>query len=511
MWQFWRQPPQDDIGHHITRLYAPSLVALGCAHGGPPQTSTPSELDFRLLCWELHECEEPSNHELPEARDAASVLQSRHDGLAAEHPMRRVPRQALEHVWTEYVIGLVAQAQFRPFAYMPSDVVRPFAIYERFRDLVPSAGRAALVALERRFFGIPWELALRACLATLALADCDPRGLALPGCVGMAQARVRLSSEPLGVTADDLGVFLSRLSTKVSSFPRLAMDIGAVPEHARKHHPAVRRLDTHPVLEIDDVDDGDVTFVVPSPWHLRAASAALVDEFVAFAVEHAQTHPLGRDPWSLRGESFHRHLDAALTERAGVVSIDKLYATRASQASHPDFLWAGDRYGILIEAKIRLSPNTDSWGRDPTSLFETWRRGIEALEQCSSYLQRGTDGHAPDPASREWVAVVVTVQPVAAEATCLRTLVKRWGLLENTGLRAFAVVSAAELEHYALGHTADGYANQLITLWDAVDPYSLERVPEGALIDNEATSRTIVDSWKRLLPGLAPPRAWDDR
>lgn len=505
LWFMWQHDVPMDRGNVVTRFATPWLIALSCVYGGRADRPRPSEQEFRLLCWELHGCAEPSSRDLPEASVARLMFKQRYDALPADHPLRRMPRGALDHIWADYMIGLAVQSQARPFAYMPSDLVRPFVVYERMREKVTGEGRDALRALEQTFFGVPWEHFLRGYLVTMALTDRDARGAVCPGVLAVEPEAPPLGAS-LGVQPADLQLVLERLSTRLSVFRDARAELEALPEHARKHSATVRRLDTRPTIVLDDDGQGGVfRAVIPSPWHARSAVADFVlDEFVAFAASHASTRNIGGDPWSLRGEAFHAHLDAALAGRSGVISIDRFYEGKTNPPSHPDLLWLGERFGILIEAKIRLTPNSDSWAKEPTSLFDAWRRGAEALDQCVSYLQRGADGHAGDVHQRQWLAVIVTLQTAAAETTSFRSLVKRWNLLAASGLSGFAVVSAAELEHFVLEGDADRYAESLLELWDALEPDSLVRADEGVRFVESRVSAPIAASWERLLPGLRP-------
>lgn len=502
LWYMWQRDVVYDQANMITRACTPPLITLGCIYGGPPNLPRPSELEFRLLCWELHNSPEPPNLGSAEARAAIVLLLDKQLELGDRHPMRSISEQELGHVWLEYQIGLIGQAQIRPFAYDPTDLVRPLLVYEKFRNSLQGEGRAALQRLERTFFGLDWAAFLRCFMVAVAVGNADALADIGPGRIDIDDVGAA-ENPPLGVTPSDLKVFMARLGTQVTSFAAERSALDGLPSHAQKYHPIVRRLDTRPVVLLDDYSN---TFAVsiPSPWHLRGAiESYLIDEFIGFAKAHDESHPLGANAWSARGRAFHEYLAETLRD-TDVLNLDD--ASQRGQGKKPDFIWIGRAYGIVIEAKVRLGPNCDPWGHDPLSIWESWRRGVEAVEQASAFVQRDCD-RIVNALPERWVLVIVTLQPMGGEATSFRTAAKRFRFLADTGLDALAVVSPAEIEHFTLEGDADGYAARVHRQWEDLDPYSLLRPNEGVGTDHRKVPRPLTEAWERFLPQLRVPWA----
>lgn len=502
LWHMWGvDDVPEDVGNVITRAYAPSLISLGCMCGGDPSLPRPTELEFRLLCWELHLCEEPPTLDSDEARAVVAAVRDRWKDLPTAHLLRRAPAEDLGRVWAEHVIGLVAQAQGRPFTFWPSDLVRPLLVYEQFRDSRRGEAVSALRRLERAFFGVEWETFLRAFLFVIGIGDSDPLGPICPGRIDIVDDGVAPDA-PFGVQPADLQVALSRLGTKVTEVAGRHEEVVALPTTQQKYHPLVRQLDTRPVILLDDYDE-EFAVAIPSPRHFRMATETLVlDEFFAFARAHEQDYRLGEDAYSARGGAFHSYLSETLC-RNGIVDVDRHAEVTGSK---PDFLWVGERYGVIIEAKIRLGPNSDPWGRSAMSMWESWQTGARALGQAASFLGRRCDGLVDvDIDDREWLLLIVTMQPLAAEATSFRTVAKHWGLLRDTGFRALAVVSPGEVEHHVLISAPDDYAAMLCRAWDEVDPHSPSRPAEGFLPPMPAVPPLVKEGWARLFPGIPSP------
>lgn len=430
------------------------------------------------------------------------ILRRRYRSAETPTLLRLIPEKGLDHVWSEHVIGQAAQAQMRPFALTDVSLVRPFLVYEILRDALAGQELHALRRLEDAFFGVPWEALPRAFAVGAAIGNSPALGDIVPGRIDVADEAA--PGAFLGIEPRDLRVVFRKLSSPVTAFARARGELERARDDGLKYHPAVRRLDVRPVIEMDDYEGSDFSAAVPSPWHLRLGIESLVlDEFIRFADDNADSHSLGRDVYSARGDAFHRYLSRTLTETGNVVDLDKQLTPKAGQKI-PDFLWLGQRFGIVIEAKVRMGPNSDLWGHDPMAIWESWMTGARALEQAASFLARDCDGLASTRA-RTWVAVIVTLQPLAAEASSFRVAAKAWRLLDNTGFSALAVVAPAELEAHSLSRSADDFAHGVLRSWDALDPWSPSRSSESVPFDRGLIPTYVREGWARLFPGLAGP------
>jgi hypothetical protein len=60
LWQFWNNreltnpTTPEGVGNYITWVNAERIISLGCTCASTTHRPFPKEVDFRLLCWELH-------------------------------------------------------------------------------------------------------------------------------------------------------------------------------------------------------------------------------------------------------------------------------------------------------------------------------------------------------------------------------------------------------------------------------------------------------------------------
>jgi len=118
----------------------------------------------------------------------------------------------------------------------------------------------------------------------------------------------------------------------------------------------------------------------------------------------------------------------------------------------PDFAWVGEEYGVLVEAKFSLKPNTSRNLADVSAIVETWERAAEPLAQAGEFLARGLlclKGKLPTP--KRWVLVVAANEPFIEEGLGFKIVAKAGGLLSGTGLDGIAMFTPTDLESLGPG------------------------------------------------------------
>ena len=504
MWYMWQR---DDVvwdeGNILTRAYAPAIMVMAAMFSGSDSLPAPTEQEFRLLCWEFHNLSTYAPLDSIEARTAISVMRARLGSRGESERIRNIPEDEFRYVWLDLGCSSILDHQGRAFAYRMSDSVRAFLIYKRMAQIAEDAGLGnRFRAVERSFLRTEWRTFLRASIALIGMTGQDACGPLTPGRIDLGRPSGPDTPQN-GVAVGDLMVVADGLAADLSCFPQLANDLKGLADHACKHHEHLLTLISKPVMRLDAGSTAsNQVLLIPSPWHFCAATATLLLDDFAAALQADDEY--SRNAWSDLGTAFHGHLTDVLTANPAVRSVDKL--TSSPQGPIPDFVWVGDDYGLLIEAKVNLTPRSDPFRRDPMTLVEGWRRAGEAIDQAAHYLARDLDGVlANKRRPTRWVLLIVTHQPLGADVTVFRTAAKRWGWLSGTGLDALAIVSPAEIEHFGLFGDPDHYGAQILAAWCATDPRSLQQPREGVPFDERRVGEHVHAGWRELLPEVACP------
>jgi hypothetical protein len=191
-----------------------------------------------------------------------------------------------------------------------------------------------------------------------------------------------------------------------------------------------------------------------------------VDDFIDFLVDNGTfARRVGVPAPSLLGRAVHQMLGAALGP--GVLVIDD--SDCPIPGKKPDAIWCGDRYGVVIEAKSRVTPRTDPECVRPDSILEAWRRCWEAVEQASEFIREsGARRWVEEKTGRSpavWVLAIAVDEELVAERTGFRHATSRWDRLAGTGLAALALVSLGCLEGSVRQLSPDSFGRFIERSW----------------------------------------------
>lgn len=269
--------------------------------------------------------------------------------------------------------------------------------------------------------------------------------------------------------AEDVVDFVQfgRLScTPGSDFPGVGQRLLALPEHDRKLAADARPLSFRPGILLDDRSDRRA-FFYPAPRRLlRSLHRLFVDDFIDFLIDDGRfVERVGVPAPSLLGHAVHRMLGATLG--AGVLLIDD--SDCPVPGKKPDAVWCGDRYGVVIEAKTRVTPRSDPECLRPDSLLEGWRRCWEAVEQASEFIRdegarrwvQTKTGRSPSV----WTVAIVVDEELVGERTSFRHATSRWARLDATRLAGVAVISIGCIEAVVRQLSPDTFGRFIERSW----------------------------------------------
>ena len=152
------------------------------------------------------------------------------------------------------------------------------------------------------------------------------------------------------------------------------------------------------------------------------------------------------------------------------------------EGKKPDAVWCGDRFGVIIEAKSRLTPRNDADCVSPDSLLESWRKAWEAVEQADEFIRdprtaewlRTKTSRAPSV----WVLAILTDEAGVAERIAFRHVTARWNLLAGTRLAGLGLISFRGLEGALEAMSADEFGRSIEEGWIASANSGIEEPPE---------------------------------
>jgi hypothetical protein len=448
----------------VPEVYGPNIIGLA-AMFCPPRGLGATERDFQLLCWELFSLQSFASAGGPDADTELRRIEGRWDELLGNTPFGRLradPRVAhqVRGVWMN---GRLRANTHQAGISASADILRVALLHEAMAELAPNAQR--FCELRDRFFSNDVFRVLRQVATVISTASNAPPEV----CPGR-----------LDVFSDDTGnddvvdfVHFGQLAcTPSSDVAAMAATLRALPEHERKFNPSSDPLSLRPGMLLDDRGDRRA-FFYPAPRRLvRVSRRLFLDDFVDFLPKEP---PL--EPTSLFGGALHRHLAEVLGDRALIVGDDC-----PVRGMKPDALWCGERLGVVVEGKARLTPRTDPNCLAPDSLLLAWQRAFEAVDQASAFLR--------DPVAREWVAARVGRLPSkwvlailvdergVAERTQFRHATARWGLLTGTDLEGVALLTVECLEAAVRTQTADALGEWIESAWRDSAADALDQPPE---------------------------------
>ncbi len=489
--------------HYLAHAYADGVMALACMYGRPRGRAHPTEVDFRLLCWELHVCEDYAAAKTGCGQEEIAKSAPKYQGLldsadSGSRLLQQLPPHATAYAHVVASVGRMASHQWHSFTRVAEDRVRGCLVFEHMieRCSEPEKLRSA----EKAYFRTTYDRFLWCCMALVAFANRDPKGQPCPGFVRFALDEMPTAPDDFPITFDDIAVVAQVLAKDFDAFRALGGELERRPAWQRSHSPEVRALSKYPLIR-GPAANGNMQVLLPSPFKvLAAASDRLLFDFVDFLEDNS----LVSDAYGLRGRAFELHLRKHAEAVDNLVDVDTL---EALSGRRPDFVWLGTEFGVVVEVKFGLSPNHERYHLSPPALLEAWKRAAGAVEQADEFIENHRDDIPCDRLPARWVTIVVTYEDLAREATWFDVAAKRWGLLNGTAFEAMHIENATSFERFTLHSTADDYARAVIKRWSEIDPNSLSQPvlqpPSGP------PHPMYVEAWKRLLPETACP--WAER
>jgi hypothetical protein len=447
LWHMYNEPRYRNLpGNGVTRVFSTIAIAASCGVAPTDDTGlSVTEIEFRLLCWELYNSYDPKESFIRESQ--LLMLARRLTAMDPQSPLEALRNAQASDVYRHHIFSLLTEFQRRPFSGRPSDLVRPFLVYENFRRLFGPERR--FESIERSVLGTTLHGLAHLFPIFTHLTNQDPFGPVCPGVINIDPH----GTECLGALHEaDLATITRSLGQDIETWPR---------DHSMNVL-WLRRLEERPILTWQS--EGRMMLAVPSPWHLRTAIARLLLERLP-----AELKANGIDPYSRRGEAFETYLEGALS----FASPQWVRVPRIDDHRSPDFVWIGSAHVIIVEAKNQLTPNSSALrffpsDGDATDVIAGWERAAEAIVQARDFITRNCDGlHAiKEP---RFVLAVAALEPCAAEATGFRRAAKQWGLLRGTKIEALRIVGAAELEQAVLQSTPDSWGAETENEWSSLD------------------------------------------
>jgi hypothetical protein len=271
----------------------------------------------------------------------------------------------------------------------------------------------------------------------------------------------------------------------------MGASLRALPAHERKLHAATDPLSLRPGIVLDERADRRA-FLYPAPRRLvRSSRRIFLDGFVEFLPREGTL-----EPPSLFGAALHQHLAEALGGRAVVLDDDC-----PVRGKKPDALWCGDQFGIVVEAKARLTPRSDPNCLAPDSLLWAWKLAFEAVDQAGAFVRNpAARGWAETKMGRlpsRWVLVILVDERAVAERTQFRHATARWGLLSGTGLEGLALLTMECVERAVRTRRPDAFGEEIAGAWRRSGADALEQPPEEPDLERDLPGVGELEHLKR--------------
>ncbi|WNG36532.1 hypothetical protein F0U61_24770 [Archangium violaceum] len=268
------------MGNRITQTYAERIISLACAYGSAYNRPAVSEVEFRLLCWEL-------SWGMGEGFFTEKMVDSLRDCLgrvAKDSPLRHLSPDMARwllapafraHAVAEHHLGRTWDRHTFSRAILLAREYRKLALHHGGFDF-ERRERAVLLADLDELARAHWVLfAMAAEGGTVDVHG--PKGVERireQGLVILREAQgeeVELR-EKLGLTADSLRAVAKRLSMSQPGFSQLREELDAKPPALRRYAPQTDWLNIFPMIDIG-VGELSEQFIAPSPWWAAGATA----------------------------------------------------------------------------------------------------------------------------------------------------------------------------------------------------------------------------------------------
>jgi hypothetical protein len=460
----------------------------------------------------LHGCLDTISEAHARQREIDAIAE-RLKRLPLDSPLARLASVDPAALAAEALKNRVAVSQISGRYWDKDHLFRSFLIASELRLLGIEKGGSEYEKYEKQFLCASVDGFFRAVLALAAKADSGVV-VEVPGTAGVQRFRepglIDSSDWPcddstlldLGIAGDDLRAVASRLSTPLSGFADLREQLRSKDRYSLKYDTVTDWLGKRPIVDLEKGPRCE-RLLIPSPWKLMAAGLEFIlYDFVSFLDEHRGKALSGLDAYSLRGKAFERYLKGVLPKSASFIEVDSLPDVVGER---PDYVWLGSTWGVVIEAKFSLRPNSDRSLSGSTAAFESWRRSSEAIDQAAAFLRNNRS--SLEKASRlpeKWVLAIVTSEHANEESTGFTTVATSADLLSGTGLRGLSLLGAGDLEAWITFGNADELGAEIERVWQAmrVAPfYEILRV-ERATKANDPEMTHIRRARATLLPAV---------
>jgi hypothetical protein len=488
-WQRGDAPTWSDVGFSITETFGPDVVGFAMMYC-PEVGIEAEEVDFRLLCWELFALGSFAPAGSPEDLFELETISSRWLDLLRGTPFEQLDvANVAPHVRGLWRRGRLLTSETALGLSIGDDVLRIVIIHEELEKGAHDLSRFR--HLRNVYFRNEVIQLLQHGLALIHQVPTETgAGTPCPGRFDVHAADEHDSD------VIDFAQFGSLACLGASEFTMLGRGLATLPHHERKLHPDSRPLARRPGVLLDDRHDFRA-FFYPSPRRLvRSFQRLFVDDFIEFL---AQQDGFEHAP-SLLGQALHEHLRDVVGGHALLIDDSDCPV----KGKKPDAVWCGDRFGVVIEAKGRLTPRTDPECTSPGSLLEAWRRAWEAVEQADSFLGDSRTGpwllkqtgRAPPSV---WVLVVLVGENDVAERTSFRHATARWNLLSGTALSGVGVSSFGGMESALRTQSPDAFGRSLELAWRESGVDGLGQPPEEATFPPVARPSYLEKALERLV------------
>jgi hypothetical protein len=497
LWHPWQHgiPPTHAPAEVITNCFGADVIGYAMMFCPPVAGLDAEEVDFRHLAWELHMLHASAPFESGAADDERGIVATRWAELLGGTPFGRLDAgEVASYVRGVWMRGRLLTAQLLSFSPFDEEAARVLLLHEALEEEAGTGGEAYR-QFARVYFGDDVRHLLRHLLALPGRVMVDTK--ASPVCPGRYD--VRADDESV-VDVIDFTQLCKMACTPASVFPAMGVRLCELPDYARKLSPEGRRLALRPGILLDDITDRRA-FSFPSPHRLvRSLHRLFVDDFIdSCEADAGFTARVGVPAASLLGRATDRHIAAAV--RPDVLVIDD--SDCPVKGKKPDAVWSGEHFGVVFEAKARVTPRGDPECSTPDSLLVTWSRCWEAVGQASEFLASSSakpwlakrTGREPDI----WVLAIVVDEDLVGERTGFRHATARWDLLASTGLAGVAIVTVGCLERVVRQMSADEFGGWVECAWQASGQDLLDQPAEEPTLPSAGRPAYLEEAFKRLL------------